>query len=199
VPLIPNPQEGRSVEPQINHLGEGISVFGVITSNITVPAKSVAIVRENLITDDKASVQVRQIDDTILLQRTKTNVPDITVGRAVSRVYDSAELGEMMNEGKNKPQSKSDSREESDVEAEKICKHKYLTPADEVAESVDAKKNVLIADDYAQRASVAVRKVREKTDKELCYVHIGGNSDQGQISGESCSKEKSERKRRKER
>ena len=85
--------EPRVSEPRIEQGGKPWEeVYGVITSNITIPPRTTVIAKVNLETRDRVKVATRDLPPTVLLESAGMLIPGIYTGRALSRVYDSKEF-----------------------------------------------------------------------------------------------------------
>jgi hypothetical protein len=71
--------------------GSTKEVWGVVSSNTTVPPKSIVIARLNLVSEVRSRIQVGQIVPSVLLEGAGATIPGICAGTALSDVYDIGE------------------------------------------------------------------------------------------------------------
>jgi hypothetical protein len=91
---VPSSPDGRNVEQSNNSRGSTEEVWGVMSFNTTVPARSTVVARLNLVSEDRTRIQVGQIGPWVLVEGAGATIPGISAGRALSGVYDSGELGD---------------------------------------------------------------------------------------------------------
>jgi hypothetical protein len=85
--------EPRDSNSRVEQRGEPREeIYGIMSSSITIPARTTVIAKVNLETKGKVRVETGNMPPTILLESTAMLIPGVYMGRALSRVYDNKEF-----------------------------------------------------------------------------------------------------------